>query len=45
MIMQKYQLVMDQVSKLNTKSEDVAEENEVLRIKGIAKTTYEKNIL
>ena len=43
--MQKYQLVLDLGSKLNIQNEDVWEENVVLKIKGIAKTPYEKNIL
>ena len=45
MIMQKYQPVLDLDSKLNIQNGDVSEENGVLKIKGTAKTPYEKNIL
>ena len=45
MIMQKYQPVLDLGSKLNIQNGDVSEENGVLKIKGTAKTPYEKNII
>jgi len=45
MIKQKYQSVLDLGTKLNIQNGDVSEENGVLKIKGTAKTKYEKNIL
>ena len=45
MIMQKYQPVLDLGSKLNIQNGDVSEENGVLKIKGTAKTAYEKTFL
>jgi nucleoid-associated protein YgaU len=45
MIKQKYQSVLDLGTKLNIQNGDVLEENGVLKIKGTAKTQYEKNIL
>ena len=45
MIKQKYQSVLDLGTKLNVQNGDVSEENGVLKIKGTAKTQYEKNIL
>jgi nucleoid-associated protein YgaU len=45
MIKQKYQSVLDLGTKLNIQNGDVSEENGVLKIKGTAKTQYEKNIL
>lgn len=41
----KYQPVLDLGLKLNIKDGDVAEDNGVLKIKGVAATPYEKNIL
>jgi nucleoid-associated protein YgaU len=45
MIKQKYQSVLDLGTKLNIQNGDVSEENGVLKIKGTAKTQYEKNIV
>ena len=45
MIKQKYQSVLDLGTKLNIQNGDVSEENGVLKIKGTAKTLYEKNII
>ena len=45
MIKQKYQSVLDLGTKLNIQNGDVFEENGVLKIKGTAKTPYEKNII
>ena len=42
---QKYQPVLDLGTKLNIQQGDVSEDNGVLKIKGTAKTPYEKNIL
>ena len=43
--MQKYQSVLVLGTKLNIQNGDVSEENGVLKIKGTAKTQYEKNII
>ncbi|MDA9760022.1 LysM peptidoglycan-binding domain-containing protein [Flavobacteriaceae bacterium] len=45
MIKQKYQSVLDLGTELNIQNGDVSEENVVLKIKGTAKTQYEKNII
>lgn len=45
MIKQKYKSVLDLGTKLNIQNGDVSEENGVLKIKGTAKTQYEKNII
>jgi len=45
MIKQKYQSVLDLGTKLNIQNGDVSEDNGVLKIKGTAKTQYEKNII
>lgn len=45
MIKQKYLSVLDLGTKLNIQNGDVSEENGVLKIKGIAKTQFEKNII
>ncbi|MCK8520542.1 LysM peptidoglycan-binding domain-containing protein [Aquimarina sp. D1M17] len=45
MVKSKYQSVLDLGQELNIKDGDVAEENGVLKIKGTAKTQYEKNVL
>ncbi|MBP2831988.1 LysM peptidoglycan-binding domain-containing protein [Aquimarina sp. U1-2] len=45
MVKAKYQDVLDLGQKLNIKDGDVSEENGTLKIKGIAQTQYEKNIL
>jgi len=45
MIKQKYQSVLDLGTELNIQNGDVSEENGVLKIKGTAKTQYEKNII
>jgi nucleoid-associated protein YgaU len=45
MIKQKYQSVLELGNKLNIQNGDVSEENGVLKIKGTAKTQYEKNII
>ena len=45
MIKQKYQSLLDLGTKLNIQNGDVFEENGVLKIKGTAKTPYEKNII
>ena len=44
MIKQKYQSVLDLGTELNIQNGDVSEENGVLKIKGTAKTPYEKNL-
>lgn len=44
MIKQKYQSVLDLGTKLNIQNGDVSEENGVLKIKGTAKTQYEKTL-
>src|SRR5690606_27515208 len=41
----KYQRVLDLGEALNIKDGDVKEENGVLKVKGTAKTQYEKNLL
>lgn len=41
----KYQPVLDLGLKLGIKDGDVSEENGILKIKGIASTQYEKNVL
>ena len=41
----KYQSVLDLGEKLQIKNGDVKEENGKLKVKGVAKTQYEKNIL
>ncbi|WP_100611682.1 LysM peptidoglycan-binding domain-containing protein [Confluentibacter lentus] len=41
----KYQPVLDLGEALNIKDGDVKEENGVLKVKGTAKTNYEKNLL
>ncbi|MFD0988574.1 LysM peptidoglycan-binding domain-containing protein [Mariniflexile jejuense] len=41
----KYQAVLDLGEALNIKNGDVQEENGVLKVKGIANTPYEKNLL
>ncbi|ULC58096.1 LysM peptidoglycan-binding domain-containing protein [Flaviramulus sp. BrNp1-15] len=45
MIKTKYQAVLDLGEALNIQNGDVKEDNGVLKIKGTAKTQYEKNIL
>ncbi|GAA4808961.1 LysM peptidoglycan-binding domain-containing protein [Litoribaculum gwangyangense] len=45
MVKAKYQSVLDLGEKLNIQNGDVKEENGVLKIKGTAKTQYEKNII
>ena len=45
MIKQKYQSVLDLGTELNIQNGNVSEENGVLKIKGTAKTQYEKNII
>ena len=45
MIKQKYQSVLDLGNELNIQNGDVSEENGILKIKGTAKTQYEKNII
>ncbi|MDC0371360.1 LysM peptidoglycan-binding domain-containing protein [Flavobacteriaceae bacterium] len=45
MIKQKYQSVLDLGTELNIQNGDVSEENGILKIKGTAKTQYEKNII
>ena len=45
MIKTKYQAVLDLGEALNIENGDVKEDNGVLKIKGTAKTPYEKNIL
>ena len=45
MVKSKYQSVLDLGEKLNIQNGDVKEENGVLKIKGTAKTPYEKNLL
>nr|WP_290854995.1 LysM peptidoglycan-binding domain-containing protein [Flaviramulus sp.] len=45
MIKAKYQPVLDLGEELNIQGGEVTEENGVLKIKGTAKTQYEKNIL
>ncbi|HET8736374.1 MAG TPA: LysM peptidoglycan-binding domain-containing protein [Pricia sp.] len=44
-VKEKYQPVLNLGEKLNIKDGDVSEENGVLKIKGQAKTQYEKNLL
>lgn len=41
----KYQAVLDLGEQLNIQNGDVKEENGVLKIKGVAKNQYEKNLL
>ena len=45
MVKSKYQAVLDLGQALNIQDGDVNEENGVLKIKGTAKTQYEKNLL
>lgn len=45
MVKAKYQDVLDLGEKLNIQNGDVKEENGVLKVKGTAKTQYEKNLL
>lgn len=45
MVKAKYQDVLDLGQELNIQDGDVQEENGVLKINGIAKTQYEKNLL
>ncbi len=45
MVKSKYQSVLDLGQKLNIQDGDVSEENGTLKIKGTAKTQYEKNQL
>ncbi|MFC4721865.1 LysM peptidoglycan-binding domain-containing protein [Geojedonia litorea] len=45
MVKAKYQSVLDLGQELNIQNGDVQEENGILKIKGTAKTQYEKNIL
>ena len=45
MIKQKYQSALDLGTELNIQNGDVSEENGVVKIKGTAKTQYEKNII
>ena len=45
MVKSKYQDVLDLGEQLNIKNGEVSEEDGVLKIKGIAATPYEKNIL
>ena len=45
MLTTKYKSVLDLGPKLNIADGDVTEENGILKLKGTAKTTYEKNIL
>ncbi|TDU40230.1 LysM domain-containing protein [Gelidibacter sediminis] len=45
MVKSKYQSVLDLGQELNIQNGDVSEENGVLKIKGTAKTQYEKNLL
>ena len=45
MVKAKYQEVLDLGQKLNIQNGDVSEENGVLKVKGTAKTQYEKNLL
>ncbi len=45
MVKAKYQPVLDLGQELNIKDGDVAEDNGTLKIKGTAKTQYEKNVL
>ena len=45
MVKAKYQDVLDLGEKLNIQNGDVTEENGVLKVKGTAKTQYEKNLL
>ncbi|MEL0456307.1 LysM peptidoglycan-binding domain-containing protein [Flavobacteriaceae bacterium SZ-1-7] len=44
-VKQKYQPVLDLGEKLNIQDGDVTVEGDILKIKGTAKTQYEKNIL
>lgn len=45
MVKAKYQSVLDLGQKLNIQNGDVSEENGTLKIKGVANTQYEKNLL
>jgi len=45
MVKAKYQSVLDLGEKLNIQDGNVSEENGVLKVKGTAKTQYEKNLL
>lgn len=45
MLQSKYQGVLELGETLNIKDGDVKEENGVLKVKGVAKTQYEKNLL
>ena len=45
MVKEKYQPVLDLGEKLNIQNGEVSVENGILKIKGTAKTQYEKNIL
>lgn len=45
MLTQKYQSVLDLGLKLNIKDGDVKEENGILKVKGVAATPYEKDLL
>ena len=45
MVKSKYQPVLDLGEQLNVQNGDVTEENGVLKVKGTAKTQYEKNLI
>lgn len=45
MVKSKYQSVLDLGQELNIQNGDVSEENGILKMKGTAKTQYEKNLL
>ena len=45
MVKSKYQEVLDLGEALNVQDGDVTEDNGILKIKGTAKTQYEKNLL
>ncbi|WP_460218737.1 LysM peptidoglycan-binding domain-containing protein [Psychroserpens sp. MEBiC05023] len=45
MVRAKYQSVLDLGEKLSIENGDVSEDNGVLKVKGTAKTQYEKNLL
>ena len=45
MVKEKYQPVLDLGEKLNIQNGEVSVENGILKVKGTAKTQYEKNIL
>ncbi len=45
MVKSKYQSVLDLGEKLSIENGDVQEENGVLKVKGTAKTQYEKNLI